>query len=129
MFNVGGGEVLVILLVALVVLGPDKLPGAVRSVGNMVGELRKLSNGFQSEMRNAMYVDDRPAPASPPTPESGATAGTADPGSQPPTEAQQTPPPSIEAPTGDARRANDALFGPGSSADPSTPGDERRPTE
>ncbi len=60
MFNVGGGEVLVILLVALVVLGPDKLPGAMRSVGNMVGELRKLSNGFQSEMRNAMYTDDRP---------------------------------------------------------------------
>jgi sec-independent protein translocase protein TatB len=128
MFNVGGGEVLVILLVALVVLGPDKLPGAVRSVGNMVGELRKLSNGFQSEMRNAMYVDDRPAPVSPPTPESGAAARTSDPGSQTPSEAQQAPP-SIEAPAPDRRRANDALFGPGSSADPPTPGDERRPTE
>ena len=54
MFNVGGGEVLVILLVALIVLGPDKLPGAVRKVGEVVGEIRKVSSGFQAEMRTAM---------------------------------------------------------------------------
>lgn len=60
MFNVGGGEILVILVVALVVLGPDKLPSAMRTMGQVIGEVRKLSNGFQSEMRNAMYVDDRP---------------------------------------------------------------------
>lgn len=60
MFNVGGGEILVILVVALVVLGPDKLPGAMRTIGQVMGEVRKLSNGFQSEVRNAMYTDDRP---------------------------------------------------------------------
>lgn len=58
MFNVGGGEVLVILLVALVVLGPDKLPGAVRKVGQVVTEVRKISNGFQAEMRTAMLDED-----------------------------------------------------------------------
>ncbi len=60
MFNVGGGEILVILVVALVVLGPDKLPGAMRTIGQAIAEVRKLSNGFQSEMRNAMYADERP---------------------------------------------------------------------
>lgn len=58
MFNVGGGEVFVILLVALIVLGPDKLPGAVRKVGQVVSEVRKVSAGFQAEMRTAMLDED-----------------------------------------------------------------------
>jgi Tat protein translocase TatB subunit len=53
MFNVGPGELLVIMLVALVVLGPDKLPDAARKMGNIMGELRRMSNGFQEEMRGA----------------------------------------------------------------------------
>ncbi len=54
MFNVGGPEVLVILLVALIVLGPQQLPKAVRSVGNVMAELRRMSSGFQDEIRNAL---------------------------------------------------------------------------
>jgi sec-independent protein translocase protein TatB len=53
-FNVGTPELLVILLVALIVLGPAKLPDAARQVGRFVGELRKVSTGFQSELRDAM---------------------------------------------------------------------------
>jgi sec-independent protein translocase protein TatB len=52
-FNVGGAEILVILLVALIVLGPDRLPQAVRQAGQFVGELRKMSAGFQNEIRGA----------------------------------------------------------------------------
>ena len=37
-FNVGAGELLVVLLVALLVLGPDKLPQAARNVGKAMGE-------------------------------------------------------------------------------------------
>lgn len=58
MFNVGGGEVFVILLVALIVLGPDKLPGAVRKVGQVVGEVRKVSAGFQAELQSSLREDD-----------------------------------------------------------------------
>lgn len=54
MFNVGGPEVLVIFLVALIVLGPQQLPKAMRTFGNVMGEIRKVSNSFQAEMRNAM---------------------------------------------------------------------------
>lgn len=54
MFNVGAPEVLVILLVALIVLGPDKLPDAARQVGKYMGEFRRVSSGFQDELRNAM---------------------------------------------------------------------------
>jgi len=60
--NLGTGEVLVILVVALLVLGPDKLPGAARQAGRWIGELRRLSSGFQAELRDALQepVDQTP---------------------------------------------------------------------
>lgn len=69
MFNVGGGEFLIILLVALVVLGPQKLPEAARQVGKVVGEFRRISAGFQREMQTAMKdpvskVTGEPTPTS-----------------------------------------------------------------
>jgi Tat protein translocase TatB subunit len=54
MFNVGGGEIIVILLVALIVLGPTKLPGAARQVGSFLTEVRRMSNQFKSELKDAM---------------------------------------------------------------------------
>jgi Tat protein translocase TatB subunit len=73
MFNVGPGELLVIMLVALVVLGPDKLPDAARKMGNVMGELRRMSNGFQEEMRGAFdEVTRTPEPSvEPPTTSAG----------------------------------------------------------
>jgi len=54
MFNVGGGEMLAVLLLALLVLGPERLPKAVGEVGKWVGQLRRMSSGFQDELRKAM---------------------------------------------------------------------------
>ena len=58
MFNVGGGELLVILLLALIVLGPQKLPGAVRTAGRVMGEVRRISSGFQQELKTALDEAD-----------------------------------------------------------------------
>jgi sec-independent protein translocase protein TatB len=51
---VTGGELVIILLVALIVLGPEKLPEAIRKVGRVYGELRRMSAGFQSELKDAL---------------------------------------------------------------------------
>jgi len=51
--NVGAPELLVVMIVALLVLGPEKLPEVARKVGNVVGELRRMSAGFQAEVRDA----------------------------------------------------------------------------
>ncbi|MGH9183410.1 MAG: Sec-independent protein translocase protein TatB, partial [Acidimicrobiales bacterium] len=78
MLNVGTPELLVILLVALVVLGPTKLPETARQVGRAVAELRRMSSGFQAEMRDALRepVDGPPArPARGDRPGSAAGAG------------------------------------------------------
>ncbi len=49
MFNVSGGEVIIILVLALVVLGPEKLPEVLRKAGKVYGDLRRLTTGFQEE--------------------------------------------------------------------------------
>lgn len=71
MFNIGPGELLAICVLALIVLGPQRLPEAVRWVGRVVGELRRISGGFQDELRRALDdsdVDvDYDEPASVPT--------------------------------------------------------------
>jgi sec-independent protein translocase protein TatB len=53
-FNLQGSEIIVILLLALVVLGPEKLPDAVRRFMQTYNELRKMSHGFQSELKSAL---------------------------------------------------------------------------
>jgi sec-independent protein translocase protein TatB len=63
MFNVGGGELLVILVLALVVLGPQRLPDAMRTVGRVMGEVKRISSGFQQDLTSAiqdMDTDETP---------------------------------------------------------------------
>ena len=52
--NLGGLEIAAILIVALVVLGPTRLPDAFRQVGRFIGEAKKLSSNFQNEVNEAM---------------------------------------------------------------------------
>ena len=54
MFNLQGSEIVVILLLALVVLGPEKLPEAVRKFTQTYADLKKMSSGFQSELKSAL---------------------------------------------------------------------------
>ena len=58
MFNLGGMEILVILVVALLVLGPDKLPNFMRTIGKAVGELRRASTEFQRTIHTEIARDD-----------------------------------------------------------------------
>jgi sec-independent protein translocase protein TatB len=52
--NLSPEKVLLLLLIALVVLGPNRLPDAARSMGRLVANLRKLSGTFQSEVSSAL---------------------------------------------------------------------------
>ncbi len=53
MLNVGPGEVLVILVIALVVLGPSRLPGTARAMGRILAKTRQIITKFQQEMQAA----------------------------------------------------------------------------
>lgn len=66
--SLGPAEILVILIVALIVLGPKKLPEAGRQVGKAIAEVRKWSQGFQDEIRSTIDPDaTRPSYPTPPT--------------------------------------------------------------
>lgn len=54
MFNVQGSELIFLLLIALVVLGPEKLPEAVRKFTKAYAEFKKMANGFQGEFRQVL---------------------------------------------------------------------------
>jgi sec-independent protein translocase protein TatB len=53
-FNLSGSDIVIILLLALIVLGPERLPDFIRRAGNVYGEIRRISQGFQTELRDAL---------------------------------------------------------------------------
>ncbi|MFC4639678.1 Sec-independent protein translocase subunit TatA/TatB [Deinococcus hohokamensis] len=62
--NIGGPELIVILLVALVVFGPRKLPELGRTVGQGLREFRRHTSGITEELRSTMDpVTTPPAPS------------------------------------------------------------------
>lgn len=54
MFNLQGSEIIFLLLIALVVLGPEKLPDAIRKFGRAYAEFKKMANGFQGELKQVL---------------------------------------------------------------------------
>ncbi len=54
MFDIGWGELLVIGIVALVVIGPKELPGVVRALGQTMAKLRRMAADFQNQFNEAM---------------------------------------------------------------------------
>ncbi|MGQ0558288.1 MAG: Sec-independent protein translocase protein TatB [Sphingosinicella sp.] len=48
MFGIDSGEILVIAVVALVVIGPRDLPRAMRAIGNFIGQARGMARHFRS---------------------------------------------------------------------------------
>jgi Tat protein translocase TatB subunit len=53
MGNIGGG-VLVILLLGLLVLGPERLPEFARKIGKFLTDVKRMSRSFQEELRSAV---------------------------------------------------------------------------
>jgi sec-independent protein translocase protein TatB len=51
-FNLSGSEIMFLLLAGLVVLGPERLPGVIRQLGRLYGELRRMASGFEREFKD-----------------------------------------------------------------------------
>lgn len=90
--TLGGPELFLIFVVALIIFGPRKLPEIGKSLGKMMAEFRKASNEFRStieseveaeKIRDAMRIEPPryggPAPAPPATPATGGDTAAAQP--------------------------------------------------
>src|SRR5690606_12518653 len=58
MFDIGFLEMVVVAVVALLVLGPDKLPGAVRTVGLYVGRIKRGMAEVRSQVEREIGADE-----------------------------------------------------------------------
>ncbi|MBR9868590.1 MAG: twin-arginine translocase subunit TatB [Oceanospirillales bacterium] len=58
MFDIGFAELLIIAIVGLVVLGPEKLPVAVRTVGLWVSKAKRTLSSIQSEISEELRLDE-----------------------------------------------------------------------
>lgn len=74
MFNIGGGEILLIAVVALLVLGPHRLPEMARTIGKALREFRRHTDSVRGVVEQEFYKMDtellapgeHPAPSAPP---------------------------------------------------------------
>lgn len=66
MFGIGPEELALVALLALLVLGPDRLPKVMRDMGRVVGDLRRTSDELKNEFLNAdkyLQVNTAAAPS------------------------------------------------------------------
>ena len=64
MFGLGMGEIVIILVLALVLLGPQKLPDAAKQLGKGLREFRKATADLKQQFETELY-DERSKPAKP----------------------------------------------------------------
>lgn len=79
MFGLSFGEVLIIMVVALLVLGPERLPKVAKNVGKGMREFRRATGGFRQVLEEELYLDDdeAPKPAATPRPNTQPSDGPA----------------------------------------------------
>ena len=92
--NLGGPDLIIILLIILVLFGAKKLPELARGMGSAIKEFQKAKDEFTDELHSASKTDAaktdvRPAPNTVPQIENQPTVAA----SQPRTEPEQTPAP------------------------------------
>jgi sec-independent protein translocase protein TatB len=58
MFDIGFWELLVIGVMALLVLGPERLPGAIRSTSRTIKQIRGVATGFKQEVSEQLRIHE-----------------------------------------------------------------------
>jgi sec-independent protein translocase protein TatB len=58
MFDIGFSELLVIGVVALIVIGPEKLPRVARTIGHLAGRLQRYVNDVKADINREIELDE-----------------------------------------------------------------------
>jgi len=78
MFGLGMGEIVIILVLALILLGPQKLPDAAKQLGRGLRDFRKATEDLKSQFETELYSEPKPAKPTlvePPSARGGVSAG------------------------------------------------------
>ncbi|MBZ4330583.1 Sec-independent protein translocase protein TatB [Corallococcus interemptor] len=66
MFNIGAGEMVFILVAALIVLGPQRLPELARAIGKFMREFRRQTDDVRNVVEREFYAMDQEFSSEPP---------------------------------------------------------------
>lgn len=64
MFGLGGGEIIIVLIVALLLLGPKQLPEIAKQLGKGLAQFRRATEDIKRQVEQEMYAEpEKPRPA------------------------------------------------------------------
>ena len=117
---IGVWEMVIILVIALIVFGPRKLPELGRSLGKSLGEFKRASNELRNTLDEEIRVEERPpkAAAPQPKPPAGAPGNVEEPGVTAP---DATEPDTTDSAKPDAPSKPVAAAGPSADPHPTEP--------
>jgi sec-independent protein translocase protein TatB len=58
MFDIGFSELMVIAVVALIVIGPERLPKVARTLGHLFGRMQRYVNDVKADISREMELDE-----------------------------------------------------------------------
>jgi sec-independent protein translocase protein TatB len=122
MFGLSFGEILIIAVIALLLLGPERLPDAAKTLGKGLRQIRRATDDLKDQVEREIYVEERKGPRPslvPPVP-AAPIPGAA--GPPPPASAENVP--GLEAALAEPAPLEEP---PGTPAE--TPGDATAPGE
>ncbi len=59
MFGIGIQELIIIAIIALLIVGPKKLPDLAKTLGKSFGELRKAADGITDDLKQTLQNDEK----------------------------------------------------------------------
>ncbi len=65
MFGIGMQELIIIVIIALLIVGPRKLPDMAKSLGKGLNEFRRAAEGLTEDIKETIKVDDEKKPEDP----------------------------------------------------------------
>jgi sec-independent protein translocase protein TatA len=90
LFDVGGGEMLMIFVIALLLFGGQRMPELARGLGKSIREFKKVTSGVEEQIKQA--IDEAPESPKPPRPRPLAPPPAAPTNPVPPPAPPPTPP-------------------------------------
>jgi sec-independent protein translocase protein TatB len=107
MFGLSFGEIVIIAVLALLLLGPERLPEAAKTLGKGLRDLRRATDDIKDQVEREIYSDEKkagrpalvpPVPAAPPVPGPAGPPPAASAENVPGLEAALAEPPALPAP-------------------------------
>jgi len=84
MFDIGPGELLLVAIIGLLVLGPQRLPKVAAEIGKWVGRARRTASQLRRQLEREIELSELEKSAAPPPPPPPPPRATPNPGEVPP---------------------------------------------